>query len=489
MHRVSSAVSTKFGALAGLFVVATTAAVAMTCASNTPSGASDRDSGGGDRDEKQPAKQCAVRLEGPAPELEALATESPPRSELSIGLTVPTELMAAEIGKLVPRGLASAKRKPVGAAGEVTYNVTRGGFSFGLKNERLLVTTPVSVAVAICKPLGPICPTYGRCSPRLGVTVAVPLALGADYQLAKSVAFYNVQQGCSIAGMDQTSRIRKMADAQMASVNRRIQSAVPETRSLAQRLLAQVATARSIAGGGCMQIVPESVSQARPQLRAGSLTLRAVVGGTVLLSPTQCAPAEQPKLPKLSTLESGVSPPEQSDMAASVTIGWPTLSEALSASLGEAVLEDGSRITRLRVRAGSKGGQALVLVGATLTGPTCGETWLAAELAVDLSRGRLTLTGVRPWGEHGAVQGLAARLQQGAHAPLPATLIAAHASLADSLERVLAGGNKGLSLSKGVSVAVALELASPVATAVAHGPGAMVVIRRRGTVHASLVRN
>lgn len=418
---------------------------------------------------------CAVQLTQPPPTPATLATAEPPRSELSVGMAVATAKLAAEIDKHVPRGLGSASRQPVGSAGEVTYNVTRGGFAFALKDDRLLVTTPIAVSVSICKPLGPICPTYGRCSPRLSAVASVPLTLGSNYQLAEPALSYGISEGCNIAGLDQTSRIRSLADKQIAAVRGQIQQAVPEIEPQARAVLAEVTKPRALEGGGCVTIAADRVVQAKPQLVDGVISVRAIASGVVELSRDACGPAKAAKLPALSVLGAKDTAPTQSRIAAALTVSWDELTEHISEQVSGAALADGTQLGAVTVQPGELGGKPTVVLGITMTGRTCGQTWVSAELVADLAASTLRLQNVQPLAGHAEHDGLAAALTERGKVPIPSPLLGAQTAL----ERLTS-----LAVPKEVPATLDVKLAPAKATTLPHGGGVMVIVERQGTIDA-----
>jgi hypothetical protein len=426
------------------------------------------------------AARCGTQLRAPEPALAEAAEAPTPSSRLRLEATVDTGWLAGVIDARVPTTLASAHRQPIGDPGEVTYTVTRGGLSFALAEDRLVVGTPIVASVSVCKPFGPLCPTYGSCQPKLSAAASVPLTLGSDYRLGKSQASYQINEGCSILGQDATGEIRSIADARIAAVRRLLDESVPDTAQAARQIVATLSKPLPLASGSCGRVHVDKLAQGRPALANGKLSLVALAEGRVELT-SECGDREA----ALPPLEVGDGLPTEGTLAASLTLPWAELSAALARSLEGATAAD-SRITGARARAGRLGDQPTALLGVTLDGAVCGEAWLTAAFAYDRARNVVTLSAVKPFPglAQADLTAVAALVEQRGSAPAPAALTALVATLDDIEERVGA-----LDLD-GVPDDVALQVSAAFAPAVVQltpaRSGLALVASRSGVVRVGV---
>jgi hypothetical protein len=368
----------------------------------------------------EPAGACAVRLADEPPRLGDVPPLAPPKTTLIASAELPKAWLAQQIGRRAPVTLASAKRKDVGAAGEVSYVVSRGDFAFELEGDRLWVRTPIGAQAEICKPIGPICPTYGSCAPRLGAGVGVPLMVDAlDGGARISLQIY---EGCSIAGFDATPRIETQAKQQLAGVKATIDAALPSAERRAE-LTALLGQPWPLAEGeGCLRLSAKRLVQAPPSL-TDQLTLRIALEGSVALG--DCETAAEP-LP-IERGEVG----ELSDVIVPTSWPWPKVESALR----EALDDDGLTLVSLR---GGVSDEPAAIVALHVEGAACGPLWLAAAPvaegdALSFARAR----AIAPRGADGTVVARAMARLEGVRLPLPAPAVSARGELM-RLEAVLA---------------------------------------------------
>ena len=323
---------------------------------------------------------CSVRLPAETPALAGATAAELPKSHITVGVEVAVERLRRELSKQVPTTLAAERGRNVGAAGEVTYTVRRGAFDVRLAGDRLQVSTPVSVDVEVCKPLGPFCPTYGRCQPRLQTTASVPVVVGEDYEVGKSRVSIALTKPCVIAGMDVSPEIRKLAGQQAGGVERRINGALPELRPLVETGWKQLFVPVALGASTCLRIAPERIAQGKPGLENGTLASRlGVVGALRVDQPCDLKAADPPTpLPPL-----GVDDALADDVALEVPVrlDWSEVSAELSRSLGKQATA---------APAGSE-----IALALTLDGATCGQVTLLAKPEWDDTRARLRLASVR----------------------------------------------------------------------------------------------
>lgn len=337
------------------------------------------------------ATECSVRLADV--QLEAQAPEPLPEQRSRIGVEVHAELAALEraLAKEVPVTLAAEQRKPVGAPGEVSYVVRRGRIGIGLDAERLTVQVPVEVEAEVCKPLGPFCPTYGRCSPRLAAVASVPLLLNEGYEIGKSRVSIAVTRPCTIAGVDATPQIRQQANRQIGNVQGRIDASMPEIRPSVAGVWELLHHPIALSTSTCLRIQPDRITQQRPKLRDGALVSQLGAEGTLRIQ-DPCEPnvaVKAPPLPRLVTSDDGARGIE---LRVPVRASWVDVSAQLTRSLGTKAAQGGeTRVVKLEARGARSGSRDLVALRATLAGAACGDLGLLAEPWFDEQPGRVRL--------------------------------------------------------------------------------------------------
>jgi len=368
--------------------------------------------------------ECRARLpqvtwSGPAP-------EPLPSQRSRIGVEVQAELAALEraLGKQVPVTLAAERRKPVGAPGEVSYVVRRGRFGIGVNDARLTVQVPVEVEAEVCKPLGPFCPTYGRCSPRLAAVASVPLLLEESYSVGKSRVSIAVTRPCTIAGVDATPEIRQQAQRQVGSIQGRIDASMPEIRRSVASVWELLHHPIALSTTTCLRIDPDRITQQKPKIESGTLVTELGAEGRLSIQdPCELAEVRAPPLPRLVTREgtgSGI------ELRVPVRTSWVDVSAELTRSL--ATTRGETRVVKLDAE-GARTGLAL---RATLAGATCGELRLLAEPWFDGTTGRVRLRKVAPVPGTPEVPGLdavARSIERQASAALPVDVSSGPAAL------------------------------------------------------------
>src|SRR5690606_37494711 len=144
-------------------IAALSCSLAVACASGVR--------GSGPVDERP---SCSERVDQSKPSGK-LASQVPlPSSRIVLTASVDKPQLLREIASHIPETLATAKRRPIGTPGEVSYTVTRGSVDSSIADGAFHVTTLANASIEICKPVGPFCVTYGRCQPVLATTVSLP---------------------------------------------------------------------------------------------------------------------------------------------------------------------------------------------------------------------------------------------------------------------------------------------------------------------------
>ncbi len=394
--------------------------------------------------------ECSLSLGAVPPALEPPIEWKAPESRITAELELSTALLGRALEKEVPRRLAYVKGQSVGAAGEITYRVERSGFAVALQGERLVVSTPVTADVEVCKRLGPLCITYGSCQPKLRADVSLPLVVDRQYRLGPSSVHVKVVQGCVLQpiGLDQSSHVYKAARQQQAKVKARIDSALPNIRGDVAQVWRLLHMPVSIDNTVCLRIEPTGVSQQKPKLRSDAkgeqlLSTRLAVRGRVkvedpCVDPHQASPEAPLPAPELED-----ELPKDVDLEVPLFIDWSSVSAQLTRVLTtQPIRSEAGTVTIAKVesRAASRAGKSKVALGLTLSGVACGESWFLAEVSQDPQRKVLVLTGVRALSP-GALpeqleRALGAALSQRATIDLPVDLSAAPGTLEGLVKRL-----------------------------------------------------
>jgi hypothetical protein len=277
----------------------------------------------------RPQDRCAELRAAPPPELTA-AEPAPPESRVAVDVEVGIDRLRREVSARVPVELARSRGQSIGIAGRVSYRVTRGDFAFELEGDHLVVTTPISVEVEVCKPLGPICVTYGSCQPRLQARVRVPLTLGSSYELGKSEVTVGMTQGCVIAGFDATGRVQSIAAEQGDEARRRVDGALGALGPRGREAWREIGAPIAIGADACLRVRPDSFAQGRPALASGVLSTRVGATGRLTLEqPCAAGPVEITADPPAPAPPADV--PETTVLRVPITIGWAEVARGFGA--------------------------------------------------------------------------------------------------------------------------------------------------------------
>ncbi|MBK7582575.1 MAG: DUF4403 family protein [Myxococcales bacterium] len=378
------------------------------------------------------SEQCSQRVD--ATPFTAAPPPALPAQRSRIGVDVRAELSALEreLGRAVPVTLASEQRRPVGAPGEVSYVVRRGRFGLSLGPDRLLVNVPVEVEVEICKPLGPFCPTYGRCSPRLAAVASVPLYFDENYAVGRSRVGISLQRSCVIAGIDAAPQIKSQAAREIGNVQRRIDASMPDLRGSVAGVWELLHHPIALGRSTCLLITPDRITQSRPKLSKRTLESQLGAEGTLRIQdPCEANGSVKPApLPPLTTREDTTRGIE---LRVPIRASWGDVSAGLTRSIANRGAR-GSQIwaTKIDASAVSVDGKPAVLLRTTVAGRACGDLWFLAEPWFDSKTGRVRLRNLRaaPGTAQGTtVSALARSIEEHASVALPVDISAGPASL------------------------------------------------------------
>jgi hypothetical protein len=349
-----------------------------------------------------------------------------------MGVEVSAELSAIrrELERQVPVGLAGERRRPIGAPGEVTYSVGRGSMSTKLVGDRLVVGVPVAVHVEVCKPLGPFCPVYGECNPRLAAVASTPVLLGRDYEIGKSRVGIQVTRGCTIAGINATPEIEKRARGAVGIVQSKIDAAAPPIRPAVASIWELLHHPVSLGKSGCLRIHPEKTAQAHPSSEPGRIVTRLAAEGTLTVEDPCLEPDAPVKAPPLPPLETKAEVPAGVDLRVPIVSSWSDVSAALARTLlGRPLVADGVKLVGVEAAGTVSGGRAVVALQGQVGGRVCGPVLWLAEPWFDARIERVRFRNLGSNAADPALDALARGIEERAAVPLPVDVSAGPAAI------------------------------------------------------------
>lgn len=356
-----------------------------------------------------------------APQLTPAPAVKLPSSRVTVLGEVEKAHLERELAARIPLQLASGQEH-LGLPGRLTFVVRRGPLTASLVDEALEVRTSVSVTAQVCKPLGPLCPVYGTCHPKLDARASLPLLLDREYALGKSQVSAAVLQGCTIAGFDATGEVRRAATDAVAETRQRIDRELPDLRPQMAAAWEAMHQRLPLDGGDCLRVVPRSISQRRPQLEGEVLRLGATVAGELSLQ-RPCATSSPPPAP-LPPLTTGDEFDDDSELVAQVRLPWDAVALELEAALAEG---DAPAPRSLALVGAQIEGVSRVVIGAVPARGRCAtRAWASADPWYDPVSRRLRLRDVVPLPGLGRSQrpdrGLLAALEASPGVALPRSL-------------------------------------------------------------------
>ncbi|RLB45663.1 MAG: hypothetical protein DRI90_28195 [Deltaproteobacteria bacterium] len=434
----------------------TTALVALSCGGPA---ASTRDSGG---PATGAASSCKDHALAQPPTFQPPPAVEIPESQVTVEAGITLKRLERELSQRVPTTLDKGSRG-IGSAGRLGYVVKRGPLAVALEGERLVVTTPVTVNAQVCKPIGPFCPTYGSCSPKLGTQVSVPLVVGRDYRLGESEVQIQIERSCSIAGFDATPQIRRATGRQATKLKRQIDAIVNQPPPESEALWRALHSPMPLPGGACLRAEPSTVSQSRPRLDAGVLSTRIAIAGTLTYEhPCETAPGPPATAQPLPEPQVVDELPDGIELHIPIRSSWVDVSAELTGSLNDGAASTsgapagGLTITGASAQGALSGQQPVVAL--TLQIDRCGERWLIGEPWVEPASKRIRLRHLRspaqdvPLDE--SMQALASHIERHGAITIPMDLTAT----TETLSKMLA--KHGATLPPDVELEVALEPAA-----------------------------
>jgi hypothetical protein len=310
-------------------------------------------------------------------------------SQVTIEVLAATSWLKSQIESEVPTQLAEGEQS-VGVPGRVSYKVHRGAFGFDLAGSSLVVSTPVTADVSLCKPIAGFCPVLGRCSPNLSVTATVPLVLDESCRIGKTEVRTELVRGCRILGFDVSEEVSSRAAKEARKVERQIESMRARLQpglEMGWELLRQPLTLGSL---GCLQIRPERALQRTPKLEKGTLSTAVTLEGTLTLAPTCTNLAKVAK----TSPRWEVSPQvPETHVQVPVPISWANTITELTRTIASSHAT--FSVKSLRARGVMEEGKPRVLLGLEVPG-VCRTVWMTAQPRQAAEGRQVRLSDARP---------------------------------------------------------------------------------------------
>lgn len=258
------------------------------------------------------AQRCKPLPEVPSPTPISSAPVAPLKGQVWLTARLPRKRLIAEVEARLGETLASDRGQPIGAPGRVTYAVRRGRVSLDAGEHGFSLRVPVDIDLSVCKPLGSLCITYGRCAPSYDITATVPAGLRSNGELPEVHLARTLRRGCTI-GIDVTPHVTRVVDEQLARVQGQIRRDAPRLAPELDALLEELRTPIPVSSEACIGFLPTRLLADEPRLDGDDLVWS--VGLSAETFPTSCqqrlaAPKhpgfrrkERPKTPHLDVPE------------------------------------------------------------------------------------------------------------------------------------------------------------------------------------------
>jgi len=305
---------------------------------------------------------------------------APPAGEAWLSIDVPLTAIQQQIAEHVPTTLAAEKDRPIGAAGLVTYRVTRQAPKIRASAGRVSVTLPVEIDLSLCKPFGSVCIGYGSCTPAYDIKATWDLTLGPDYELKPLQLSQKVTRGCRV-GVDVTDQVTRVVSEQLDDIEARIQREKPRLAPWVDRAATELTRPTMLTVGHCVALSPSEILLDGPTTSGDRVTFAIGVRGVV--SEVECsAPPQRGRgLPVTRQSERSLAPTLELRQHVTKDAFGEALREGLSLAskpeLGFALQEFDVTLDG-------------VLFSVQLSGAECGVVWVLAGLDVTSDGLRLT---------------------------------------------------------------------------------------------------
>lgn len=297
-------------------------------------------------------------------------------SQLSIAVSVPKLELEQQLGRLVPKTLAKASRRSVGAAGRVDYHVERDALTLLVSEGELVTSTRLVADIDVCKPLGPVCLHYGRCRPEWQARVTVPSVVSLDEPPRPRLSL-GMTRGCVLSpvGYDATPELERITQEQARSARGQIAARVAEAH---ERMVAGVRAAQRgrPLGDGCVRLEPVTVQQTPIREREGKLEFALLVRARVEL---ECTTGPEPEPYEavddpLPLTESVAELDPESRVVLARELPYEELARGFA--------DDG---VSLRFASGKRGDDAVLLAGVSGLG-RCDPEWVVVDPRIEGER-------------------------------------------------------------------------------------------------------
>jgi hypothetical protein len=226
----------------------------------------------------------------------AQRTTTPPQtpkpiepSLIPVEATVELAIARKTVESQVPKRVASGSGVPVGTAGQVTYTIDRGPFSFVMVGESLVARTDLTIKASVCKPVpGLGCVQYGSCTPLARVDAGLPTQLTDQYALKASTVNIVVTRRCLMTALDidVTPILESKAAEEAKKIKAKIDASLPNPRKEVAHAWELSQTSLPLAKDSCVQLHPRSLVQGPTTIVKDQLVARfAVVADPTVDSP------------------------------------------------------------------------------------------------------------------------------------------------------------------------------------------------------------
>ncbi len=337
-------------------------------------------------------ESCRERLAEVTPTFDDPLPISLPISRLVLTAQVTESHLVGELDRRIPKTLAKAKDRRVGAAGRASYTVTRGKPQVEAGRSGVDVMVPVQARIEMCKPFAGVCVTYGKCRPELETHMVLPLTLTNDLRLERARGSVKATRGCRI-GIDVTPIVLSEARKALADTELRVNAELPDTRGHLQEAWSALQRPVHVDESDCARMNPDMWIYGPARQGEGVMSIALGLVGKVEPTKDCLTPGEKPA--RSAEFQRDVSPTSLLHVPRRLSLEEVT--RGLTASLLGKVDETQS-IANVEVVPTKDGHVGL---GLTLEGVICGRAWLTARVEYDAATGELTLQEVRRYRRDG----------------------------------------------------------------------------------------
>lgn len=307
-----------------------------------------------------------------------------PESQLWVNVAIPQRRIVKQIDQQLPQPLAQEKDRPVGAPGNATFKVTHG--TPVLRNEKsgIQVRLPVSADISVCKPLGSTCLRYGECQPAFEARFSFQTLWDEHYKTDAPRGSISATKKCVI-GLDVTSRIEKIAQDEVAVVERQMAKEWPNTNRLVRDAWQHLEAPLQMTPETCMHFAPHAVHYSQLKVSKSGDTLVGALGLEGHLVEAKSCSTQQ-KLPSVPAPQNHTSDSEDSLLIIPQPIPQEQIEQALRDSLSGSWGESSSNQINVKKMIFGDNQIALLL---RADGEVCGSIWAWGHLSYQAAGNRL----------------------------------------------------------------------------------------------------